>query len=145
MLRLQRPISILLITLGASQFGTERAVAESDLDVTMTVFESIADIDEDLLVDAPLAEERYEEDLFDLDNDGIPDDEEDETGLFRQYHDPAADFEIADENDGFERDNEAGRAWHEFATEDDFEEGEKLDEDAYDILETPDAPTGDPA
>jgi hypothetical protein len=135
MQRAQRPVMILAI--GVSLFSAAAASAQTDIDVTMTVFDSVADVDVDLLVDARPADDRYEEDLFDLDNDGIPDDREDETGLFDQYRELDAEFEIADENDGFELDDVAHRDWREFASEDDFEENEKLDNDEYDLIEEP--------
>jgi len=132
------------LTAGTALLFAVAAWAQSDLEVTMEVIDDLSEIDDELVAAEVPRETVYEEDLFDLDGDGIPDDQEDETGLFEQYRHGDADFEIADENDGFELEDEEWLSWKEFTTEDDFEEGEKVDGDDYDIIDMDD-PMDDPA
>lgn len=133
-----------ILAAGMALLFAAAAWGQSDLDQTMEVIDDLSALDDELVAADVPRETVYEEDLFDLDGDGIPDDKEDETGLFEQYRYGDADFEIADENDGFEFEDEERLSWKEFATEHDFDEGEKVDDDDYDIVEMDD-PMDDPA
>lgn len=112
------------------------ARANDDLDVTMEVIDDLSELDGELVILEAPEEEDYEEDVFDLDGDGIPDDQEDDTGLFEEFSDVEdADFDIEGENDGFEHDNDELLAEEEFESEDEFEAGEDVDDDEFDEIE----------
>lgn len=114
------------------------AIAADDLEPTMKVIDDLSELDGDLVLPEGPAGDAYEEDLFDLDQDGIPDDQEDESGLFNQYTElDDSSFEIETEGDGFEHENEETLAEEEFESEDEFEAGEDVDTDEFDEIEEP--------
>jgi len=136
----RRPLAPMLL---AALLASPWAPAASDLEMTMEVIDDVSELDDDLLAAAAPADDVYEEDLFDLDGDGVADDEPEEEGLFSRYRDDDGYFEVLNERDGFELEDEERLSWRRFVGEDNFDLFEQVDEDDYDLIEEED-PVVDP-
>ena len=100
--------------------------ADDDLDVTMQVIDDLSEIDGDLVGGMARArvpdESGYDEDASDAVNG------DDERRLVDQLIEMDGEFAISSGNDGFEHDGEPRRDHDSFVGEDNFEEGEDVDE-----------------
>ena len=126
-------IHILIASMAASALALAPTAARADdeLEVTMEVVDDLEGLEEEIArMDGP-GDNRIEEDLPESE-DG---DDEDDRGILDQFEEMDGEFDIEDDNDGFEFENEEEEADEEFDAEDDFEEGEDVDDDEFDEIE----------
>ncbi len=128
-------IHVLIASMAASALALSPAIATADdeLDITMEVIDDLETLEEEIARMEGPGSNDIEEDFPGEDGEGG--DDEDDRSILDQFEEMDGEFDVDDENDGFEFENEDEEADREFESEDDFEEGEDVDDDEFDEIE----------
>ena len=108
-----------------------RTMPSLDLEVTMEVIDSTADIE----ASGFLTRRPDEASLFEIDPDSEEDGDENRASLFDQFSAMDGEFSIRNEDDGFETDPVEAGSRRSLETESDLEDGEDIELDLLDDLD----------